>query len=119
MTTNVFGTGRQDLCLRVNGVKLPTGYYFGFSSATGADVSDNHDIVTIATYEIQSEDFGVHRVHASRDGIIPWAPKPGTQNDTDNAWSLIRMIFALSAVVILGLFAYSLVAFSSIKPKRT
>lgn len=38
-------------CFRVEGVKLPTGYYFGVTATTG-DLSDNHDIISIRLYEL-------------------------------------------------------------------
>lgn len=41
-------------CLSVNGVRLPTGYYFGFSAATG-ELSDNHDLIGVRVYELESE----------------------------------------------------------------
>ncbi|XP_032808403.1 vesicular integral-membrane protein VIP36-like isoform X1 [Petromyzon marinus] len=41
-------------CVDVPGVRLPTGYYFGASSATG-DLSDNHDIVSMKVYELSVE----------------------------------------------------------------
>ena len=39
--------------LHTEGVRLPTGYYFGMSATTG-DLSDNHDIVSIKTYELDT-----------------------------------------------------------------
>ena len=33
---------------------MPTGYYFGFSAATG-DLSDNHDIISVKTYALDSD----------------------------------------------------------------
>jgi len=40
------------LCFSVPGVRLPTGYYFGASAATG-ELSDTHDIIAIKMYEIE------------------------------------------------------------------
>ncbi|CAD5222264.1 unnamed protein product [Bursaphelenchus xylophilus] len=45
-------TGKWHQCLRVGGVHLPTGYYFGLSAATG-DLSDNHDITAVRMFEIE------------------------------------------------------------------
>ena len=39
-------------CFEVEGVKLPTGYFIGFSAATG-DLSDNHDVLTVKFYELE------------------------------------------------------------------
>lgn len=48
---DVDGKGLFDICAQVDGIELPTGYYFGISAATG-DLSDNHDIffVQVCTY---------------------------------------------------------------------
>ena len=35
----------------MKGIKLPTNYYMGFTAATG-DLSDNHYIISVRTYEI-------------------------------------------------------------------
>lgn len=40
-------------CFTVEGVRLPTGYYFGMSATTG-DLSDNHDIIAVKLYELDS-----------------------------------------------------------------
>ena len=40
-------------CFSVDGVYLPTGYYFGISAHTG-DLSDNHDVTGLKTYELDS-----------------------------------------------------------------
>lgn len=42
-------------CFSVDGVELPTGYHFGFSAATG-DLSDNHEILAVRLYEVDSDD---------------------------------------------------------------
>ncbi|KAG8011617.1 VIP36-like protein [Nibea albiflora] len=41
-------------CADITGVRLPTGYFFGASSATG-DLSDNHDIISMKLYELTVE----------------------------------------------------------------
>lgn len=42
-------------CFSVEGIKLPTGYYFGISATTG-DLSDNHDILSVKLYELDLPD---------------------------------------------------------------
>jgi hypothetical protein len=42
-------------CLSVQGVRLPTGYYFGMTAATG-DLSDSHDIMSVRLYELDLPD---------------------------------------------------------------
>ena len=44
-------------CFHVDGVFLPTGYYFGLSAATG-DLVDNHDVVGVKTYELSASTKG-------------------------------------------------------------
>ncbi|XP_060740608.1 vesicular integral-membrane protein VIP36 isoform X1 [Tachysurus vachellii] len=41
-------------CIDITGVRLPTGYYFGASAATG-DLSDNHDIISMKMYQLMVE----------------------------------------------------------------
>lgn len=53
MFTDVDNKGEWKECFTVKGVRLPTGYHFGASAATG-DLSDNHDILAIRLYEIDN-----------------------------------------------------------------
>uniref|UniRef100_A0A8D0CXT3 Lectin, mannose-binding 2 n=1 Tax=Sander lucioperca TaxID=283035 RepID=A0A8D0CXT3_SANLU len=41
-------------CIDIGGVRLPTGYFFGASAATG-DLSDNHDIISMKLYQLMVE----------------------------------------------------------------
>ncbi|XP_017296583.1 VIP36-like protein [Kryptolebias marmoratus] len=56
LTLMVDVDGKQEWreCADITGLRLPTGYYFGASSATG-DLSDNHDIVSIKVYQLTVE----------------------------------------------------------------
>ena len=38
-------------CFSVRGIRLPTGYYFGITAATG-DLSDIHDVLSVRLYEL-------------------------------------------------------------------
>ena len=51
MSTNIDNSGEFSECFAVKGVRLPTGYYFGVSAATG-DLADAHDIISIKTYDL-------------------------------------------------------------------
>ncbi|XP_041371242.1 vesicular integral-membrane protein VIP36-like [Gigantopelta aegis] len=42
-------------CFTVPNVKLPIGYYFGVSAATG-ELADNHDILSLKLYDLDTED---------------------------------------------------------------
>uniref|UniRef100_A0A3Q0RU56 Lectin, mannose-binding 2-like b n=1 Tax=Amphilophus citrinellus TaxID=61819 RepID=A0A3Q0RU56_AMPCI len=48
--------GKQEWreCAEITGLRLPTGYFLGASSATG-DLSDNHDIISMKLYELTVE----------------------------------------------------------------
>ncbi|XP_041642407.1 lectin, mannose-binding 2-like b [Cheilinus undulatus] len=48
--------GRQEWkeCADITGLRLPKGYFFGASSATG-DLSDNHDIISMKLYQLTVE----------------------------------------------------------------
>jgi len=55
VTTDIDNKAAWKECLSVKGVRLPTGYYFGVSAATG-DLSDTHDIISVKLYELDSSD---------------------------------------------------------------
>ncbi|XP_014833186.1 PREDICTED: VIP36-like protein [Poecilia mexicana] len=56
LTLMVDVDGKQEWrdCAEVSGLRLPTGYYLGASSATG-DLSDNHDIISMKVYQLTVE----------------------------------------------------------------
>ncbi|KAM4577662.1 lectin, mannose-binding 2-like b [Odontesthes bonariensis] len=56
LTLMVDVDGKQEWrdCADVTGVRLPPGYFFGASSATG-DLSDNHDIISMKLYQLTVE----------------------------------------------------------------
>ncbi|KAG2455280.1 TMED9 protein, partial [Polypterus senegalus] len=51
-------------CIDVSGVRLPTGYFFGASAATG-DLSDNHDIISMKLYQLMVE-------HTPEEENVDW-----------------------------------------------
>uniref|UniRef100_A0A3Q3NMX8 Lectin, mannose-binding 2-like b n=1 Tax=Labrus bergylta TaxID=56723 RepID=A0A3Q3NMX8_9LABR len=53
LTLMVDVDGRQEWkdCADITGLRLPMGYFFGASSATG-DLSDNHDIISMKLYQL-------------------------------------------------------------------
>ncbi|XP_019907691.1 lectin, mannose-binding 2-like b isoform X1 [Esox lucius] len=56
LTIQIDVEGKQEWqdCLDLPGVRLPQGYFFGASSATG-DLSDNHDLVSMKLYQLAVE----------------------------------------------------------------
>ncbi|XP_068559420.1 lectin, mannose-binding 2-like b isoform X2 [Cebidichthys violaceus] len=56
LTLMVDVDGKQEWkdCADVTGLRLPSGYFFGASSATG-DLSDNHDLISMKLYQLTVE----------------------------------------------------------------
>ncbi|CAJ1068757.1 VIP36-like protein isoform X1 [Xyrichtys novacula] len=56
LTVMVDVDGKQQWkdCADITGLRLPDGYFFGASSATG-DLSDNHDIISMKLYQLTVE----------------------------------------------------------------
>jgi mannose-binding lectin 2 len=55
VSTDIENKAAWKECLSVQGVRLPTGYYFGMTAATG-DLSDIHDIMSVRLYELDLPD---------------------------------------------------------------
>lgn len=53
VSTDIANKGAWKECFSVHGVKLPTGYFFGVTATTG-DLSDNHDILSVRLFELDS-----------------------------------------------------------------
>ncbi|CRK88215.1 CLUMA_CG001996, isoform A [Clunio marinus] len=94
-------------CFTVDGVELPTGYFFGASATTG-DLSDNHLINSIKFYELD----GVTTFE--RADIIPRATKfeePREHvDDPKPGWSNLKifcmLMFGMIGAVILSIAGY-------------
>ncbi|XP_025413482.1 VIP36-like protein [Sipha flava] len=90
-------------CFNVDGVELPTGYYFGFSAATG-DLSDNHEIIAVRLYEVDSDD--PKEALKDRSNIIPSAtkfspPREHIEDTKSQSWSGLKIFFIVLFVIIL------------------
>ncbi|KDR08713.1 Vesicular integral-membrane protein VIP36 [Zootermopsis nevadensis] len=55
LSTDIENKAAWKECLSVHGVRLPTGYYFGITAATG-DLSDIHDIMSVRLFELDLPD---------------------------------------------------------------
>lgn len=53
VSTDISNKGAWKECFSVKEIKLPTGYFFGMSSTTG-DLSDNHEILSVRLYELDT-----------------------------------------------------------------
>jgi len=69
VSTDIDGKAAWKECFSVSGVFLPTGYFFGVSSATG-ELSDNHDIINIKLYEL---DVDPSQDSEDRSNLVPSA----------------------------------------------
>jgi len=55
VSVDVDGQGNWRQCFVKTGLVLPCGYYFGVTAATG-DLSDNHDVTAIRTYQLETDE---------------------------------------------------------------
>ncbi|XP_041917303.1 vesicular integral-membrane protein VIP36 isoform X2 [Alosa sapidissima] len=98
-------------CIDIGGVRLPTGYYFGASAATG-DLSDNHDIISMKMYQLMVE-------HTQEEDNLDWtkiepsvsllkSPKDNVDDPTGNfrgtpltGWKVFLLLLcALLGIVV-------------------
>jgi len=90
-------------CFVVNNVKLPTNYFFGFSAATG-DLADNHDIISVKVYQLDSERKD-EKIDASQ--IVPQAESFAEPRDhvhdehPSKVWTIFKWIFIIIFVIVL------------------
>ncbi|XP_060587633.1 vesicular integral-membrane protein VIP36-like isoform X2 [Ruditapes philippinarum] len=102
-------------CFKVDGVRLPVGYYFGASAATG-ELADNHDIISMKLYELDLPESGKEEEYrglpqaevfaAPRDHIDD--PKGGFTSG--GSWSGWKIFFVI-VLIIIGVIVCGAVAF--------
>jgi len=99
-------------CFSVDGVYLPTGYYFGISAHTG-DLSDNHDVTGLKTYELDSQESKDERADLVPNAEAVTAPMDHT-GEAPAAMSGVKKFFlwlfgALGVVVciVVGMMIYN------------
>ncbi|CAL8074043.1 unnamed protein product [Calicophoron daubneyi] len=101
------GTDKEVDCFVVDDVRLPIGYYFGVSAETG-DLSDNHDILSISTYQVDvprsPEELAVDAalIEPSAGHEAPMRDRVDDQ-PVSRSWSLLYWLIILA---ILGGCAY-------------
>lgn len=102
VSTDIEGKNTWKECFSVENVRLPTRYHFGFSAATG-DLSDNHDIISVKVYQLDS-DRSKENIDHSR--IEPFAalaePERDHVDDSQSGWSVFK-IFMITLLVIVCL----------------
>lgn len=114
VSMDVEGKNGWTECFKVDGVRLPVGYYFGASAATG-ELADNHDIISMKLYELdvpevqgevyrglpEAETFAAPRDHVED-------PKGGFMSGgTWSGWKIFFVIvLILIGVVVCGAVGY-------------
>ncbi|EFX84199.1 hypothetical protein DAPPUDRAFT_209797 [Daphnia pulex] len=102
-------------CFTVEGVRLPTGYYFGMSATTG-DLSDNHDIIAVKLYEL--DDSSTDATTEDRSNIMPAAqsfepprehvddPKPSSMGGVKLFLLMLLGVLGVFACIVVGIIFY-------------
>lgn len=102
-------------CFKVDGVRLPTGYYIGITAATG-ELSDNHDIYSVHTYDLEvvhpdQDNVDYSKIEPSANHEAPMRERvqdvPPIAKPTRWFWTIMRFAFLLSIVGVCGFFAYT------------
>lgn len=106
VSTDIDGLNKWAECFSIDNIHLPSHYYFGFSAATG-QLSDNHDIISVRTYQLDSTD---ERRNEDRKGIIPSAPTANMGSEETNTsrskgWSALKIFFTIVALIVICLVA--------------
>ncbi|CAH8548566.1 unnamed protein product [Heterobilharzia americana] len=99
-------------CFTIDGVHLPTGYYIGVTAATG-DLSDNHDIYSIHTYELdltRKDDPFVDYSQVEPSADHEPAPRARVEDSppskTGRIFTFFLWLFIISFIVGGGYFGY-------------
>ncbi|EYC20050.1 hypothetical protein Y032_0023g842 [Ancylostoma ceylanicum] len=114
--TDISGKYEWKLCLSVNNVQLPTGYYFGISAATG-DLSDNHDVIGVKMFE--QEFAHVDRAgETDRKDVVPNAAfKAAPRDHIDDpqpsklGWFGTIVLVIVGIVVLVGALGFGVIFF--------
>ncbi|KAJ8316938.1 hypothetical protein KUTeg_004842, partial [Tegillarca granosa] len=113
VSLDVDGKNGWTECFVVKGVKLPTGYFFGASAATG-ELADNHDIISMKLYELESakKDSEEYKGLPSAEYFAPPRdhiedPKGAYMSGSMSGWKLLVII----VLGIIGLGVCAVVGF--------
>lgn len=110
LRTDVDGSGNWQDCFVAEGIRLPTGLYFGLTAATG-DLSDNHDVISIKTYML---DAPLTSSREDRSMIIPASAHAAAHRDhvddppPPTSWLkfFLYLIFSLIGLAVVGGIAF-------------
>jgi len=101
------GTGDfKKTCFEVDGVKLPTGLYVGFTSATG-DLTDNHDVVSFKIWQLDSKTDAGKR-HEMKPEVLNLAPKEAVKEESPSGsgWGFFTFLLVLIIGGGVGFYYY-------------
>lgn len=114
--TSVDGTDDWNECFVVDNINLPTGYYMGFTAATG-ELADNHDIISVRVFDVDKEAGGGEEDWATvspdaRSAEAPRShvPDAGSHMGPRSQMLYLTVIVLLLVVVVgggVGYFLYS------------
>jgi len=102
------GTGDfKKTCFEVDGVKLPTGLYVGFTSATG-DLTDNHDVVSFKIWQLDSKNDEGAKRHEMKPEVLNLAPKEAVKEESSSGggWGFFTFILILIIGGGVGFYYY-------------
>lgn len=105
VSTDISGKNEWAECFKVTGVQLPTGYFIGVSAATG-DLSDNHDVISIKTYELDVSEADLKQ--GDRSSVVPSAMTHAAEREHVHdppAGSSVLKVFFIVVFSVIGLIA--------------
>lgn len=103
--TDFDGQGWKE-CFNVQGVILPTHYHIGVSAATG-DLTDNHDVVSVKTFELTPPPNvnDVDRRHVLPSAAHFAAPRARVDDQPQGMSNLKFFLIIVCAIVVLVILA--------------
>jgi len=90
-------------CFSIEGVQLPTGYFFGISATTG-ELSDNHDVISIKTYELDTPEKAEDRNNIEPKAEFTASPRDHVEDPAPSSMSGVKLFF-LMLLGVLGCIA--------------
>uniref|UniRef100_A0A147B5B9 Lectin, mannose-binding 2-like b n=1 Tax=Fundulus heteroclitus TaxID=8078 RepID=A0A147B5B9_FUNHE len=117
LTLMVDVDGKQEWrdCAEIDGLRLPTGYYFGASSVTG-DLSDNHDIISMKVYQLTVERTPEEEEEEEEEVTIPRVDdmhqfqvnvEEEGMSGVQFFFTLLFSVLGLGVLAVVGLVVYS------------
>ncbi|XP_064599814.1 vesicular integral-membrane protein VIP36-like [Liolophura sinensis] len=113
VSTDIEGNGEWKECFTSTGVKLPTGYFFGISAATG-ELADNHDIISVKLYELEAPEnqkddpLDYSKILPSAQNTEPARDRvDDTKTSSFSGWKLLLLII----LIIIGVGVCGMVGF--------